>query len=90
MIEFSYNGPKVVVTLRGAYPIDGSSFTVEWNTGSEWAAVLLTENLRNRFDDNVRRIKETAYNAGWKEGRSHRGGKRLGFSGKFSSAPEAL
>ncbi len=76
-------GPVVVLKAYGSGAAVGQWWKMSFDCNAEWAAILLTETIRNRMGDTVEAIRRDAYNAGWRDAKSHKASKRTFFSRFF-------
>lgn len=72
MFSIGRDGCKVTISVMPAYPIHGWTFHFSYTAEQEWGAVMLTENLRDKQGTELRRIREEAYQRGWKDAKAHR------------------
>ena len=82
MIRIERRAEKVVLIVNGKYPIDELNFEFSWNASAEWSAKLLWANLYEYMEECLRKIRQDAYDKGWKDAKSHNA-KQTGFSGKW-------
>jgi hypothetical protein len=80
VIEFKREGTKVLVDVQTGIASERSTMRLSWETGSEWFAVLLVDQLRQQLGDAVKKRVEDSYNEGYKNGRA-KVAKRQYFSG---------
>jgi len=69
------NNPKLGTTVKAeigsTWPLD-QSYLFYWECGREDFAKLLRDNLQKRMNHEIRKIREQAYAAGWKDAKAKR------------------
>jgi hypothetical protein len=67
MIEFTQEGTRLKVKINTGVSVQRNIIVLEWDTTDELYARLLTDQIRSRFEEQTRTIREDAYNKGWDE-----------------------
>lgn len=83
MIQFEREGGKVKVIIAGKHPVTNWTWKFSYDCGTEAYAQLLEENFRQNLWETISKIRQKAYNEGWKHARSHKERKRDWFSGSM-------
>jgi hypothetical protein len=79
MIQFTRQGTTVRIEVTGKWPLS-KSYYFYWECKDDDFASLLTENLRDKMHDEIRRIRQEEYNKGWKDAKSKKVVKETWFS----------
>lgn len=67
MIEFIKEGTKVMVQINTGVSVQKNVIVLEWETTDELYARLLLDQIKNRFNEQIRITREDAYNKGWED-----------------------
>ena len=81
-IDITREGTKLQLSFL--LPHMKSSAILCWECGSEWAATLLCDWLRDNMASNLINIRRDAYNHGWKSAKSKKGKKDDWFASSWS------
>ena len=82
MIDITREGTKLQLSFL--LPGMNSSALLYWECGSEWAARLLCDWLRDNMASNLQNIRRDSYNHGWKSAKSKKCGKVAWFPSSWS------
>ncbi len=70
MVELSSKDKTVTVKIKGGWPVGDWVWTWSIDVGQEAYALLLVNNMRERMGYELSRIREDAYNEGWKNAKA--------------------
>ena len=71
MIKFKREGNDAVCVISLDMPFwNTRDFHFTWSTGSEVCSSLLTKHAEEALKTALRKVRETAYNQGWKDAKS--------------------
>jgi len=70
MIRFEVSGSNVRITMTGPYPVQDTTFHFEGSTPAPWVAKMLWRLLDTAIRERLHKIREVAYNNGWKDAKA--------------------
>ncbi len=84
MIEIKQKGCKVIVKVQGCHPIGQWWYDFSSSYHHESEAQLVCENLDRNLDETIRKIKQDAFDEGYRRGRGHR--QKIGWFSRWFKA----